>query len=296
MTEFRKNLDEKIRHNRPNLGASSVKTYVSILSNLHKNLKASNEDLDWFSKEEKDIMEFLSEKPAQTRKSVLSALFVLTGNDAYRELMLKDCNVVNQQYKEQKKSTKETENWISTEQIEEIYHGLLDKVNAMFKRNLVSDYPTIMSFWLVALLGGVAGIPPRRSMDYGQMKIRNYDIKTDNYYKAGKFYFNRYKTADKYGLQSIDIPKDLQLLLKKWIKMNSENDYLLFSSNKQPLSSPQINRILNKVFDKHISVDMLRHIYLTHKYKDVPALADMEKTAQEMGHSTAQAMLYVKKS
>jgi hypothetical protein len=153
MTEFRKNIDERIREKRPNLGASSVKTYVSILSNLPKNLKASNEDLDWFDKEEKEIMDFLKEKPSQTRKSVLSALFVLTGNEAYRDLMLKDCGVVNAQYKEQKKSTKETENWISTEQIQEIYEGLLDKVSAMFKRNLVGDYPTIMQFWFVALLG-----------------------------------------------------------------------------------------------------------------------------------------------
>jgi len=208
--------------------------------------------------------------------------------------MLKDCGVVNAQYKEQKKSAKETENWISTEQIQEIYEGLLDKVSAMFKRNLVGDYPTIMQFWLVAVLGGVAGIPPRRSLDYGLMKIRNFDMKTDNYYKAGKFYFNRYKTADKYGLQVIDVPKDLQTLLKKWMKMN-DTDYLLFSSNRQPLSSPQINRILNKVFQKRVSVDMLRHIYLTNHYKNIPALKDMENLATEMGHSVNQQMLYVKK-
>ena len=295
MTEFRQNIEEKIRHNRPNLGASSLKTYVSILSNLHKNLKATGDDIDWFNKEEEEIMHFLKEKPAQTRKSVLSALFVLTGNDAYRELMLKDCEVVNAQYKEQKKSTKETENWISTEQIRGIYDGLLNKVTGMFNRNIVGDYPTIMQFWLVALLGGVAGISPRRSLDYGLMKIRGYDPKTDNYYKAGKFYFNRYKTADKYGLQSIDVPKDLQTLLKKWVKIN-DTDYLLFSSNKQPLSSPQINRILNKVFDKRVSVDMLRHIFLTNHYKNIPALKDMENLATEMGHSLNQQMLYVKKN
>ena len=295
MTDFRKNIDEQIRQNRPHLGASSIKTYVSILSNLHKNLKANNDDLDWFDKEEKEIMNFLKEKPSQTRKSVLSALFVLTGNDAYRELMLRDCGVVNAQYKEQKKSTKESENWISTEQITGIYNGLLEKVLGMFKRNIPGDYPTIMQFWLVALLGGVAGIPPRRSLDYGLMKIRGYDPKTDNYYKAGKFYFNRYKTANKYGLQVIDVPKDLQVLIKKWMKIN-DTDYLLFSSNKQPLSSPQINRILNKVFDKRVSVDMLRHIYLTNHYKDIPALKDMENLATEMGHSLSQQMLYVKKN
>ena len=123
-----------------------------------------------------------------------------------------------------------------------------------------------MEFWLVALLGGVSGLPPRRSLDNGAMKIHNFDTKTDNYYKAGKFYFHRYKTADKYGLQTLDVPKDLQVLLRKWIKLN-DTDYLLFSTNKKPLSSPQINRILNKVFDGlHISVDVLRHVFLTDIY------------------------------
>jgi len=64
-------------------------------------------------------------------------------------------------------------------------------------------------------LGGVSGLPPRRSLDYGLMKIKDYDIKTDNYYKNGKFYFNKYKTAERYGTQSIDVPKDLQILIKK---------------------------------------------------------------------------------
>ena len=293
MDNFRETISQKIQQNRPNLGVSSVKTYVSILSNLHKNLKASDDTLGWFSDDEKKIMEFLSEKPSQTRKSVLSALFVLTGKDAYRELMLKDCGVVNAQYKEQKKSVKETQNWITVEQIHEIYQGLLGKVQAIFKKSVVGDYSTIMSFFLVALLGGVL-MPPRRLLDWSLMKIRGYDPKADNYIKGNKFYFNRYKTHQKYGLQVIDVPKELQPLLRKWIKMN-DTDYLLFSSNKNPLSSPQINRILNKAFGRNISCDMLRHMYLTEKYKNIPAIHDMEQTAQEMGHSVSQAMLYVKK-
>ena len=292
---FREKIIEAIKTNRPKLGDSSVKTYVSILSNLHTNLQSNDENISWFNDEEHDIMNYLKEKPSQTRKSVLSALFVLTGNDAYRKLMIEDCGVVNAAYKNQKKSIKESENWLPIDKIREVYNALLTKVRAIFSRNIVGDYPTIMEFWLVALLGGVSGVSPRRSLDYGAMKIRNYDPKTDNYYKAGKFYFNRYKTARKYGLQTLDVPKELQVLLRKWIKMN-DTDYLLFSTNKKPLSSPQINRILNKVFDGlHISVDMLRHIYLTDLYKHMPALKDMEKTANEMSHSLSTALTYIKR-
>ena len=63
----------------------------------------------------------------------------------------------------------------------------------------------------------------------------------------------------------------------------------------ESLSSPQINRILNEAFGKAISTNMLRHIYLTEQYKNVPAIADMQELAQSMGHSQAQAMEYVKK-
>jgi hypothetical protein len=51
------------------------------------------------------------------------------------------------------------------------------------------------------------------------------------------------------------------------------------------------------VFDgKKVSTDMLRHIFLTDKFKDVPAINDMQQLATEMGHSMMQQQLYVKKS
>ena len=55
--------------------------------------------------------------------------------------------------------------------------------------------------------------------------------------------------------ETLDVTKDLQVLLRKWIKLN-DTDYLLFSTHKKNLSSPEISRILNKVFDGlHISVE-----------------------------------------
>jgi len=39
---------------------------------------------------------------------------------------------------------------------------------------------------------------------------------------------------------------------------------------------------------------LLRHIYLSDKLKDIPKLAELQKTAKEMGHSVAEALEYVK--
>ena len=171
-----------------------------------------------------------------------------------------------------------------------MYNNLLQKATAMLTTKAVFNDAQFIQFLLVAFLSGAGGIPPRRSMDYGDLKIRNYNPKVDNYYKNSKLYFNVYKTSSTYGLQTIDVPKPLSTLLKKWVKLN-HTDYMLYSTNKNKLSSPQVSRILNNAFGKAISTNMLRHIYLSNVYKNVPALTQMENLASQMGHSVSTAMV-----
>ena len=291
---FRENLEEEIKKQRPHLNPSSVKTYTSILFNLHKKLEPENEDIKFFDNDEK-IIDSLKEKTPQTRKTVLAALFILTNNKAYNELMLSDCKHTNDLYKTQKKSKKEEDGWVSIEEIKKIYDELFEKVNAMFSKKLLADYQIINNFILLGCLGGVTGLPPRRSKDYTEMKIKNFDTKTDNYYKAGKFYFNIYKTAKDYGEQIIDVKTkapEFYKALNKWVKYNP-TDYLLFSTNQQKLTSPQITRMLNKIFGKNTSVDLIRHIYLTEKYGKLQE--EMEQDSKAMSHSLAMQALYIKK-
>ena len=292
---FREEIKTAVQHQRPKLNANSVKTYVSILFNIHKTLNGKD-DLKWFN-EDKPIMEHLKEKTPKTRKTILSALFILTGNDEYRKVMLDDCKIVNDDYKQQKKDPKEIEGWIDVDEIHKIYSAHMDRFKEILNKKVMGSYTEIMNFLLLGLLGGVSGLPPRRSLDYAQMKIKNYNPKTDNYYKAGKFYFNIYKTAEKYGSQVVnvkDLAPDFNALIVKWIK-SDPTDYLLFSTNKNPLTSPQITRMLNKIFGKRTSTDILRHVYLSDKYKNIPALEDMEKTATLMSHSLSTALQYIKR-
>ena len=286
-------ITESIKNNRPNLSTSSLKTYSSVLRNLQKNMKG--EGLEWFSNNDKDILEYLKDKTPQTKKTTLSALFVLTKQQSYKDVMIQVMKLVNESDKSQKKNEKQEENWMSVKEIQDIYDSLLVKARSMLSNKSILNESTMMEFLLVSFLGGVVkDLAPRRSQDYSEMKIRNYDTKIDNYYKAGKFYFNIYKTAKSYGLQVIDVPKDLNAILKKWVKINT-NDYMLYSTNGNKLSSPQISRILNKALGKNISTSLLRHVYLTNVYKDLPALNKMEELSREMGHSVSQAMEYIKR-
>jgi hypothetical protein len=286
-------ITESLKQNRPNLSASSLKTYSSVLRNLQKNMKG--EGIEWFSNNDKDILEYLKDKTPQTKKTTLSALFVLTKQQSFKDVMMTVMKSVNDTNKEQKKNVKQEENWMSVTEIKEKYEPLLVKIKKMLSNKSILNESTMMEFLLVSFLGGVVkDLPPRRSQDYTELKIRNYDTKKDNYYKAGKFYFNVYKTAKTYGLQVIDVPKELDIILKKWIKINT-NDYMLYSTNGNKLTSPQVTRILNKVFDKNVSTSMLRHIYLTNEYKDIPALSKMQNIASEMAHSVSTAMEYIKR-
>jgi hypothetical protein len=95
-------ITEQLRKNRPNLTDSSLKTYSSVLRNVQKQME--NEDgLSFFSDKDKEIIEFLKDKTPQTKKTTLSALFVLTKKKAYQELMIKIMKEVNENNKNQKK-------------------------------------------------------------------------------------------------------------------------------------------------------------------------------------------------
>ena len=292
MSDLKSLLQEKIKQNRPNLGTSSIKTYISILSNLYKKLNGEG-NIEWFNEEHDEILKYLGDKNDQTRKTTLSSLFILTNLKEYQTVMNTIMKKVNDDYKDQKMNQKQKENWISIDEIKEKYNVLSADANLMLNKKKILNENIMMEFLLMSFLGGVI-IPPRRSLDYSEMKIRNYDVKTDNYYKRNKLYFNKYKTVKTYGLQILELPKELNNVLKKWIKINT-NDYMIYSSNNNKISCPQITRILNKVFGKSISTSMLRHIYLTNVYKDVPQINKMENLANEMGHSVSTAMEYIKR-
>ena len=285
---------EELKKNRPNLSTSSLKTYSSVLRNLQKNMDGNDDGLDWFSRKDQDILDYLKNKTPQTKKTTLSALFVLTKKQSFKDVMMQVMKSVNETNKEQKMNEKQKENWISVKEIQDIYDAFLVKIKSMLSNKSILNESIMMEFLLVSFLGGVSGLSPRRSQDFTELKIRNYDTKKDNFFKAGKFYFNVYKTAKTYGLQVIDVPKDLNIILKKWIKINT-NDYILYSTNGNKLTSPQITRILNKVFGKNVSTSMLRHIYLTDTYKNIPALSQMQQLATNMSHSISTAMEYIKK-
>ena len=147
----------------------------------------------------------------------------------------------------------------------------------------------------MCVLGGCY-ISPRRSKDYVDFKIRNIDKDKDNYLDKGKFVFNSYKTAKTYGTQTVDIPTQLRNIINKWIKVNP-TDYLLFDANGGKLSAVKLNQRINKIFDgRKVSVNQLRHTFLTDKFGDtIQKKKEVAETMEDMGSSSSMLDTYVKK-
>ena len=106
--------------------------------------------------------------------------------------------------------------------------------------------------------------------------------------------FNLYKTSRQKGQQILEIPKQLKSILTKYIKqIDNKSDYLLFNNKYEKLSTPNFTLRLNKFFGKKkVSVNTLRHIYLSEKHAD--NLKDMKQDFADMGSSLKQSNVYIK--
>lgn len=288
-------IKEMIVKNKPNISKSSITTYLSILKNLHIKVFGDSIDIDNFNKADK-ILKFLEDVEPSKRKTILSALTVITDNKKYRDQMLKDIEAYKSNESTQKKNDKQNESWVNTETIDDLLDKLGSNANIIYKKKTYSptDLQEIQSYIILCVLSGKY-IPPRRSKDYVDFKIKDIDKEKDNYIEKKNMVFNSYKTSKTYQRQEIPIPQELLKILKRWIKINPTN-YLFFDTNNKQLSNVKLTQRLNKMFGKKASVNQMRHTYLSSKYqKTIDLNKEMENDMKAMGTSKAQEKVYIKK-
>ena len=87
------------------------------------------------------------------------------------------------------------------------------------------------------------------------------------------------------------MPPVLKSILNKWCKVNPTS-YLLFDTDMGPLSSVTLNQRINKLFKNKVSVNQLRHSYLTDNY--AASNKALINDLADMGTSMAQATTYIK--
>ena len=301
MFKYRMSLKEYLVEHKPTLSTSSVTTYSSILKSLYTKVFDSNEiNINKLKEETDTILDYLKELPFNKRKTTLSALLILSPNEKrYRDLMLNDIETYNKQENKQVMNQKQEDNWITEQDIKDKWESSKKNATLLYKKHHLTqaDLQDIQSFVILSLLSGVF-IPPRRLLDYTEpFKIKNIDKEKDNYIEKNNLVFHTYKTAKFYGEQQVEIPSPLKKILMKWIAVNP-TDYLLFDSQLKPLSSVKLNQRLVKLFDnKKVGINMIRHSYLSTKYQPLATLnKELEQDFKQMGSSTAQTNVYIKKT
>ncbi len=296
-----------IREKRSTLSNSSVNTYSSILRSLYKKVFGEGAVEPKRFDEAKKIIAYLKDVPPNKRKTILSALVIITDKKEFRELMLSDIQDYNNTISKQEKSDQQEKNWVTSEEIDLKLKELQKIAIPLMKKESLSnaELQKVQNYIILALLSGKCGIMPRRSKDYVDMKLRNIDKAKDNYISDDEKHlvFNSYKTAHAYGEQKVKLPVKLRNLLRQWKALNP-HEYLLVDSNGNPLGgenksangSVKLNQRLEKIFGKKAGVNMMRHSTLTEKYGDmIRKKDDLKQDMKDMGSSMNMSDVYIKK-
>ena len=287
---------DQLKKNKPSLSLSSLKTYNYILRRLMKKLEMKTEDFQQLINKQDEILEILADESVQVRKTILAVLVSLFGQEKTKKLrtkMLEDANIYNEKLKTQNKTEKQERNWMSWEEVMARHKTLSKELSPLLKKDNPSPKDLLRLVDLI-LLSVFVLIPPRRSQDYTEMKVRNFNMNEDNYFdpKRKAFVFNKYKTKKTYGQQIVHLPTNLLKLINRWVKINP-HDHLLFDSKGGALSPSRLTIKLNNIFGKNLSSSLLRHIYISEKVlADAPKIREREAVAKAMGHSTDQQEYY----
>jgi len=319
-TEFMLHLVKQLEDERK-VAESTANAYVKTLYQLNGRKPFKNLT---FLKNTEGIDKIVAEYAETTQRAILATIvsvlslfkdkptFKKVFSHYYDGMMAKNKTLKEADGKNEK-TDKQKENWSSWEEVCQKKQEITEDVSKFAAAKTVSpaQYDKLLQYLILSLY---TQIQPRRNQDYLDMYIvkkltdkmptdRNYlDIATN------RFVFNKYKTAKKYGAQTINIPHsdennllgDIHLFLKfhpLWkgvAKRKTEPVKFLVTADGSPMVAVNaITRVLNRVFGKKIGSSMLRHIYLSDKYKDQNE--EMKKDAEAMGHSLDLQRAYIKK-
>ena len=319
METLKKAIDEK-RNIKPN----SLNAYVISISKLHRATEGDGEfkNLD-FLKDTDEIKEFMNGLKLSTQKNYLASIIVSL--DAmntkgkyddliaeYRKILDDTHNKYVEDYENGEKSESQKKNWASMKELKKVMAMYLRDIKErelLGKEELNKKQMALMQKWVIANLFLNEENPPTR-LDYSPMEIiskSEYDKldeeerKENNYLvilsRNKKFFsFNEYKTSGKYGENQVPVGKKLNSVLNIWLKYN-KSDSLLLNSQGKPLSANGLGKEIKKVFEptgKNISVNMLRHIFISEKYPK-EKLDEKATDAKKMGHSVDMQEKYSKK-
>ena len=310
-----------IKKARPNVKDSTIKMYTANLTKLKKLF--DSEDYK-FLKDPEKVNEKLGDLHYTTKRNYYNAILIYLMAIAKDDKDMKEDPLIikynemrdqgNQTYQDNQAtgviSDKQKASFVPIEEInkmiEEMGQEIKDqkikkKADLTAKdKALIQSYILFNIYTRLPLRNDVAGMETINKRSYN--KLSQEEKKSKNHLVVNKntifMELNKFKTSAKYESIKIPIEKDLEKLLRFYIRVNGMG-VLFKSGTGKALTRNELSKLLiketKKRMGKSISTTMLRKIYLSSKYADVKE--DMENDAKIMGHSVATGQsVYVKKA
>lgn len=303
------NIIKKIKLKRPELEQNSLNNYVLIMKKITDYLNFKKFNIKYF-KDSDTIIDFLKNKEdfsLPTKKNYITAILVVTKAVDFDEKIINEYSKyhnelslkINDFYYDNVKNKKEIENWISRDEI----NKKIKKLHEIYKKSKnIWDYQDYLILNLYNLL------PPLRNDFAGEMLLKEKsETKDSNCNKIiiseSKLYLCDYKTKKSYGNKIIDIPEELNEIIKEFYKireknLDSQSKYLLLKKTKPSDFMPKnlLTKTLNRIFSpKKISTTILRKVYLSEKYPVINTYREMKNDADIMGHDINTAKMFYSK-
>lgn len=324
MTAFLKQLENDLTNattsneEKAPMAESTIKTYISNIKNLY--VLATGEPPSKmrslaFLKEHEKILTSIKDKAPTTQKNYITTIMKFLNLPKYQKIYKKlyqkyepeHTRLYNQVAKDtQTKSEKQTENWVSIDDLKEVQNKYKQDINEWIGKPKITlrQYNQLLNYLIVSLYVDIA---PRRAEDYYNMLAvdKLTDAKEDdkNYYirKERKFIFRSYKTAKTYGEQETNVPASLKSVIDLYEKYKPDNPCFIVKMNGSCFTlQPDFSRAVSLAFgkyieDKQISINLIRNIFSTEKHSQTNK--EKEDTATAMGTSVSMLdKVYTKKT
>ena len=299
------NIEETIMKARPNLKPNTIKMY---LFSLNKIRKIMEEDDFTFLKDIDKVKEKLSYLHYTSQRNYFNAIIVLLSAVNKEDPLIAKYDAVrnelNKKYIDDnetgKISDKQAPNFVElsevTNMIAEMEKDI--KLNKLKKstelsskqKELLQVYTIYNILLKIPLRNDLAGMRAITRTEYNS--LTEDDKKTNNYLVVNKgsleFILNEYKTSRKYSQKNIVLPKELEKIVRMFLRKNGMG-ILFTSSTGKPLTRNALSQLLIKTSKKYmngksISTTMIRKIVLSDMFAETKK--EQEKMAEITGHST----------
>lgn len=303
--------EELIKKNKPKLSPNSLKTYLDAIKIISKSVKLPIETVDDLVSHKDIIIKYLLRLKLSDRKKKLSAIInVLVGENSkqikdvvteYRTQLYADIVENNEISGDQLLTDAQEGHLPLWEDVLKIRDELKAEAEPLWKKDTLSprQFQTLQDYVIMSLY---TFIPPRRSLDYCSLKLKNFDDVTikseDNYLvipknksKLSYIVFNKYKNKSRLGSQQVEIPNILKKLLLKWNEKNPHN-HCIVNSKGNPINQQFLVKILNRIFGDTVSCNLLRHSFITSLEPELRSdIKQMKGIAYKMGNDGLESIL-----